>query len=75
MITVTDEQIKAIKLQIGDKLKEIRTRTHISKQDLSYHAHVDKTVISNVEAGDKGYTVDTFLRLVLALEGIVNLQG
>lgn len=63
--TATSEEIAAA---LGARLEEIRLSRNISQADLADEAGVSRSTITRLATPGKGVSLDSFIRLMLALD-------
>jgi len=56
-----------IKRNIGLRIKELRTHSGISQQELSYRCELDRTYITSVENGKRNISIVNLEKIALAL--------
>ena len=59
---------KAIALAFGEVLRDCRTRSGITQENLAFKADLDRTYISLLERGLRQPTLETLFRLAGVLE-------
>ena len=57
-----------ISAKIGTKIKLIRTKLGISKEELGYRAGINKNSVGSIERGESSPTIDTLDMIAQALE-------
>jgi transcriptional regulator with XRE-family HTH domain len=57
-----------IKQDIGQRIKELRTKLGISQQELSYRCELDRTYITSVENGKRNISIVNLEKIAHALE-------
>ena len=57
-----------IKVQIGERIKELRDAKKLSQQDLANAADMERTFITHIETGKRNISVDTLQKVLEALE-------
>lgn len=56
-----------IKVQIGERIKELRDAKKLSQQDLANAADMERTFITHIETGKRNISVDTLQKVLEAL--------
>lgn len=57
-----------IKVQIGERIKELRDAKNLSQQDLANAADMERSFITHIETGKRNISVDTLQKVLEALE-------
>jgi transcriptional regulator with XRE-family HTH domain len=57
-----------VKVQIGERIKELRDAKKLSQQDLANAADMERSFITHIEAGKRNISVDTLQKVLEALE-------
>ena len=62
---------------IGELLKQIREKSHLTQSDLAKKVGMDKAYVSKMENNLKTQRLDTFLKVLKALKGhlLIRLPG
>ena len=56
-----------IKLKVGQRIRELRKELELSQEALANEAEVDRTYVTDVEAGRRNVSLEILERLVTAL--------
>lgn len=56
-----------IRVQFGERLREIRTNSGISQEKLAEEADLHRTYVSSVERGERNISLENIERLAAAL--------
>jgi len=56
-----------IKLKVGQRIKELRKDLELSQEALALKAEVDRTYVTDVEAGRRNVSLEILERLIKAL--------
>lgn len=56
-----------IKVQFGNRLRELREARGLSQEALAHEAGLDRTYISSVERGKRNISIENIERLAIAL--------
>jgi transcriptional regulator with XRE-family HTH domain len=62
-----------IKVQFGNRLREIRTQKNISQERLAELAGLDRTYVSKIERGQRNISLEVAARLARALD--IDIRG
>jgi transcriptional regulator with XRE-family HTH domain len=57
-----------VKVQIGERVKELRDAKKLSQQDLANAADMERSFITHIETGKRNISVDTLQKVLEALE-------
>jgi transcriptional regulator with XRE-family HTH domain len=57
-----------IKLKVGQRIRELRKELELSQEGLALKAEVDRTYVTDVEAGRRNVSLEVLERLIKALE-------
>ena len=57
-----------IKLKVGKRIRQLRKEIQLSQEALALKAEVDRTYVTDVEAGNRNVSLEILERLVKALE-------
>ena len=57
-----------IKLKVGQRIKELRTKLGISQEALANRADIDRTYVTDVENGRRNIAIENLEKLILALD-------
>lgn len=53
---------------VGQRIKQLRSRLNISQEELAERANVHRTYIASLEVGKRNVSIVTLEKIVLALE-------
>ena len=56
-----------IKLKIGLRIKELRTKKRLTQEELAWEADVNRTYMNHVEKGRKNISVQSLEKIIRAL--------
>lgn len=56
-----------IKARVGNRIKEIRREQGLSQEALANKAEVDRTYVTDVENGRRNISIETLLKIIIAL--------
>lgn len=56
-----------IKLQIGQRIKELREKAEMSQKDLAYTADLDRSYIASIENGQRNVSIVNIEKIANAL--------
>ena len=62
-------EIKDVKIEMGQLIKELRKNQKLSQSDLADSIGASRTTIQNLELG-KNFTIDTFLKVLSELDAM-----
>lgn len=54
--------------KFGDMLKAVRLRVGLSQEELAHRAELDRTYVSSCERGKRNVSLETIVRLAIALD-------
>lgn len=57
-----------IKLKVGQRIRQLRKELELSQEALALKAEVDRTYVTDVEAGRRNVSLEILERLIKALE-------
>jgi transcriptional regulator with XRE-family HTH domain len=57
-----------IRVKIGMRIKELRTKLNLTQEKLAFKAEVDKTYLNEVENGKRNVSVVNLQKVISALE-------
>ncbi len=58
----------SIKIQVGQRIKELRNNIGVSQEALANKAEIDRTYVTDVENGRRNISIQNLEKLVSALE-------
>lgn len=50
-------------MQSGERIRQLRTKNSLTQEKLASELNIDRSLLSHVEAGKRGCSVDLFVRL------------
>lgn len=56
-----------IKLRIGQRIKDLRTKAEMSQKDLAYSADLDRSYIASIETGQRNVSIVNIEKIAVAL--------
>lgn len=54
--------------EIGARIRKVRTERGYSQEELSFNAEMDRAYISEIESGQKNFSINVLFKLSKALE-------
>lgn len=67
-LTATESQIKEYRLQLGDKIRQVREQKGYSQEQLADMMDINRSTISKIENGKFSITVDYLVRFSIFLD-------
>lgn len=67
-LTTTESQVKAYRLKLGDKIRQVREQRGYSQEQLAEMMDINRSTISKIENGKFSITVDYLVRFSIFLD-------
>lgn len=67
-LTTTESQVKAYRLKLGDKIRQVREQQGYSQEQLAEMMDINRSTISKIENGKFSITVDYLVRFSIFLD-------
>ena len=58
----------SIKVKVGQRVRELRTKGGISQEALANRAELDRTYVTDVENGRRNISIENLEKLIVALQ-------
>jgi len=58
----------SIKVNVGQRIRELRTKIGISQEALANKAEIDRTYVTDVENGRRNISIENLEKIVIALD-------
>jgi transcriptional regulator with XRE-family HTH domain len=53
-----------IKAKIGQRIKDLRTESNLTQEEVAWKAEVDRTFMNHVENGKRNVSVETLMKII-----------
>ena len=67
-VITTESQVKAYRLKLGDKIRQVREQRGYSQEQLADMMDINRSTISKIENGKFSITVDYLVRFSIFLD-------